>query len=589
MLEHSMLEHSKLDHSKLDHSKLDRSKLEHSKLEHSKPERSKTEAVDLAARIVAQMRDLGFRHKLGRSSRIRLGSLETNQSEQQASSTLLSNGRGSNAQASNTRASNAQASNAQASNAQASNAQASNTRASNTRASNARGTEIAEPAVREPIGEQPQAALQDAGSSNLNLPLTDSPTELPTKPSAEVSLDLKIRNTYSLYKLDLNTGTDPGWTEALPQRSSVPQPLAAGYIDTGCPGLGRLLPGGGYERGSLVEWFAQRHGSGVSSLSLLAAASAMKDGKALVVMDWQGTFYPPSAAALGIDLQRVVVVRPLSREDGWWGLDQALRCPAIGAVWSELPEEMDDRLARRLQLAAEEGGTLGLFVRDIRTRGRPSWADVQWLVRSEPFDSNDSPKNKPLNDPLSYPTNRLQQNRLYQNQLDQSNPASCSNLLSSHSNSTSTGRCVQVELLRCRSGAGHGGNPARRRIRLELGHKPHSLYGSQEVWVRELPPLHHERDLKETAKTTPEITTATTTAELKSPNRVNGDRASGPLRSNLLRDNRDNNTLPNGLNRNDSHGDRLYDTHTKHLAAQLAMPACTSEPADTPSARALGA
>jgi hypothetical protein len=508
--------------------------------EPSKPERSKTEAVDLAARIVAQMRDLGFRHKLGRSSRIRLGSLENHQSDQQANSTL---------------------------------------------SSDARGAERAESLIRGPIGEQPQIARQDAGSSNPNLPITNSPAEplpaeFPSKPSAEVSLDLKIRNTYPLNKLDLNTRTDSEWSEALPKRSSVPQLLAAGYIDTGCPGLGRLLPGGGYERGSLVEWFAQRHGSGVSSLSLLAAASAMKDGKALVVMDWQGTFYPPSAAALGIDLQRVVVVRPLSREDGWWGLDQALRCPAIGAVWSELPEEMDDRLARRLQLAAEEGGTLGLFVRDIRTRGRPSWADVQWLVRNEPFDSNGSLKNKPLNDPLSYPTNRLQQNRIYQNQLDQSNPASCSSLLSSHSNSTSTGRCVQVELLRCRSGAGHGGNPARRRIRLELGHKPHSLYGNQEVWVRELPPLHHERDLKETAKTT---------AELKSPNRVNGDRASGPLRSNLLRDNRDNNTLPNGLNRNDSHGDRLYDTHTKHLASQLAMPACTSQPADTPSARALGA
>lgn len=494
--------------------------------EPSKPERSKTEAVDLAARIVAQMRDLGFRHKLGRSSRIRLGSLENHPSDLQTSSIL---------------------------------------------SSDVRGIERTESLARGSIGEQPQVARKDAESRNPNLPITDLPAELPSEPSAEVSLDLKIRNTYSLNKLDLNTRTDSEWTETLPKRSSVPQLLAAGYIDTGCPGLGRLLPGGGYERGSLVEWFAQRHGSGVSSLSLLAAAPAMKDGKALVVMDWQGTFYPPSAAALGIDLQRVVVVRPLSREDGWWGLDQALRCPAIGAVWSELPEEMDDRLARRLQLAAEEGGTLGLFVRDIRTRGRPSWADVQWLVRSEPFNSNDSPKNKPL----SYPTNRLQQN-----QLDQPNQSHCHSSLSSHSDSTITGRCVQVELLRCRSGAGHGGNPARKCIRLELGHKPHSLYGNQEVWVRELSPLHHERELKETAKTT---------AEIKSPNRVNGDRASGPLRSNLLRDNRDNNTLPNGLNRNDSHGNKFHDTHTKHLAAQLAMPACTSQPADTPSARALGA
>lgn len=517
-----------------EHSKQEYRKQEHSELKHSKPTHSKTEAADLAARIVAQMRDIGFRHKLGRSSRIRLGSLENHQPDLQTSGEL---------------------------------------------SSDARGTEQAGAFARGPIGEQPQVALQDTDSSNPKLPTTDLPTELSIKLSAEPSLDPKIRNTYSLNKLSLDTGTDPRLHQTasvesvstLQNGNSVRQTLAAGYIDTGCPGLGRLLPGGGYERGSLVEWFSPRHGSGVSSLSLLAAAPAMKDGKALVVMDWQRTFYPPSAAALGIDLQRVVVVRPLSREDGWWGLDQALRCPAIGAVWSELPEEMDDRLARRLQLAAEEGGTLGLFVRDIRTRGRPSWADVQWLVRNEPFNSNDSPKNKPL----SYPTNRLQQN-----QLDQPNQSHCHSSLSSHSDSTITGRCVQVELLRCRSGAGHGGNPARKCIRLELGHKPHSLYGNQEVWVRELLPRHHERELKETAKTT---------AEIKSPNRVNGDDTGGPLRNNLLRDNRDNNTLPNGLNRTNSHGNKFHDTHSKYLAAQLAVPACARQPANTSSTRALGA
>jgi hypothetical protein len=37
---------------------------------------------------------------------------------------------------------------------------------------------------------------------------------------------------------------------------------------------------------------------------------------------------------------------------------------------------------RRLQLAAECGGTIGLLMRSARCRGQPTWADVQYEVRT---------------------------------------------------------------------------------------------------------------------------------------------------------------------------------------------------------------
>ncbi len=82
----------------------------------------------------------------------------------------------------------------------------------------------------------------------------------------------------------------------------------------------------------------------------------------------------------GIDLKRVVIVRPGSLTDRLWAIDQALRSPAIVAVIAEV-EHLDDRAARRLQLAAERGGGLGLLVRSLRQHGQPSWAEVQWQVR----------------------------------------------------------------------------------------------------------------------------------------------------------------------------------------------------------------
>src|SRR5205085_6193640 len=80
------------------------------------------------------------------------------------------------------------------------------------------------------------------------------------------------------------------------------------------------------------------------------------------------------------DLDNLLVVRPREKADELWALDQALRCPAVAAVWGPVGE-LDDRALRRLQLAAEEGRGLGLLLREASVCGRPSWADVRLLVR----------------------------------------------------------------------------------------------------------------------------------------------------------------------------------------------------------------
>jgi protein ImuA len=161
----------------------------------------------------------------------------------------------------------------------------------------------------------------------------------------------------------------------------VTVPTAA--VSTGTKELDRLLPQWGLCRGTVVEWLGKVSSSGAQTLALLAGREACRDGKSLLVVDRARRFYPPAAAAWGIDLARLIVVHPANEADELWAIDQALRCRGIGAVWAQR-DKLDGRDFRRLALAAESGETLGLLIRPAQVRGQPSWAQVQLLVSPRP-------------------------------------------------------------------------------------------------------------------------------------------------------------------------------------------------------------
>jgi protein ImuA len=160
----------------------------------------------------------------------------------------------------------------------------------------------------------------------------------------------------------------------------------AELVSAGIPALDRLLPGGGLRPGSLVEYLAADRGQGAGSLALAAARVVCQEGRPLVVLDRLRNFYPVACSTGGIPLSQILLLRPASEAEERWALDQVLRCPGVGAVWG-MCGVIGPHDFRRLQLAAESGGALGLLVRSARQRGQPTWADVQWLVEPEP--SND--------------------------------------------------------------------------------------------------------------------------------------------------------------------------------------------------------
>jgi hypothetical protein len=149
-------------------------------------------------------------------------------------------------------------------------------------------------------------------------------------------------------------------------------------VKHGCEALDRLLPEGGYSRGTLVQWISGG-GQGAEYLSLRVAQQACRSGGALVIADPCKQFFPPAAAAMGIDLNHLIVLQTANENDLLWGMDQALRCPAVGAVWGWL-DVIEERQFRRFQLSAESSGVIGLFLQPYAAARKPSWAEVQWLV-----------------------------------------------------------------------------------------------------------------------------------------------------------------------------------------------------------------
>ena len=159
-------------------------------------------------------------------------------------------------------------------------------------------------------------------------------------------------------------------------------------ISSGLPALDALLPGGGFASGTLVEWLSEGFDESATTLAIMVAGNLMRGRGTLVVVDARREFFPPGAAKLGVDLDRTVVAQPEDAQAEVWALEQSLRSEAVSAAVGWI-DDVSDTVLRRLQLAAEIGGGIGLLVRPASRRTTKSWADMRLLVH--PVPTGDSP------------------------------------------------------------------------------------------------------------------------------------------------------------------------------------------------------
>lgn len=129
-------------------------------------------------------------------------------------------------------------------------------------------------------------------------------------------------------------------------------------VALGLPELEVALPDGGLVRGAVHE------AVGPAAAGFAAMVAGRLEGAVLWCVDASSPvgLYGPGIAAFGLHPARVMVARCQGRTDLLWVMEEGLRMSALAAVIGEPSESVDLTASRRLQLAAEMGGTLGIVV-----------------------------------------------------------------------------------------------------------------------------------------------------------------------------------------------------------------------------------
>src|SRR3954454_5929633 len=170
-------------------------------------------------------------------------------------------------------------------------------------------------------------------------------------------------------------------SEALPEEV---RPLALGVAEVDA------TLGGGLSRAALHELSATSlHLGAAAGFALTLASLASENAKQTlwIATDFgtleTGALYGPGLGHIGLNPERLLVVRVARPIDALFAAEEALKCRALSAVVAELSGEPDLTATRRLTLAAREGGALGLLLRH-KLSDAPSAAFTRWQVAAAP-------------------------------------------------------------------------------------------------------------------------------------------------------------------------------------------------------------
>ncbi|KQS91046.1 damage-inducible mutagenesis protein [Rhizobium sp. Leaf391] len=162
----------------------------------------------------------------------------------------------------------------------------------------------------------------------------------------------------------------------------------------GVPEIDAHLPGGGLAYGALHEFAGGGVGTvdGAAAALFAAGIAARTKGKVVWCLA-RPDLFAPALAQVGLHPDRVIYVEAIREEFVLESFEEALRFGGLGAVVGEVVR-LPMKASRRLQLAAEGSGTIGLMIRrwrrptEVGDFGHPTAAATRWRISvlpSEPL------------------------------------------------------------------------------------------------------------------------------------------------------------------------------------------------------------
>lgn len=147
--------------------------------------------------------------------------------------------------------------------------------------------------------------------------------------------------------------------------------------------LDASLPGGGWPVGAIAELMSDAIGIGELGLLVPVLSRLARAGRYIAWIAPPYLPYAPGLAQRGVPLERVLLIQTASLQQSLWATEQALRCPAVGAVLA-WPAYIVDKNVRRLQLAAAAGGSLGILYRPPEAARESSPAALRLRLHALP-------------------------------------------------------------------------------------------------------------------------------------------------------------------------------------------------------------
>jgi len=161
---------------------------------------------------------------------------------------------------------------------------------------------------------------------------------------------------------------------------------SARHVPSGHEALDALLPRGGWPQCGLIELLLDEHGIGELQIVMPLLRRANPDPAVAGEGRWIAWLappflpYAPALLSAGLVLERQLIVRTLEAKEVWWAMEQVLRSGTCTAVlgWAGKAE---GHALRRVKLAAEQGGSVGLLFRPTRYRSQASPANLRAVLR----------------------------------------------------------------------------------------------------------------------------------------------------------------------------------------------------------------
>lgn len=150
------------------------------------------------------------------------------------------------------------------------------------------------------------------------------------------------------------------------------------------------LPSGGLALGAVHEVYGGGADliHGAAAVAFIGGILARTKGPIIWVLDRKDLF-APALAGVGVHLDRVIYVEAGDSKTTLLVIEEALRYVGLAGVVGEISGKVGLTASRRLQLAAEGSGALGLLLRRPRRLGQddtddPTAARTRWRVKAMP-------------------------------------------------------------------------------------------------------------------------------------------------------------------------------------------------------------